>query len=44
MSTPPHVPPGSGPAGHRLLAEFSHLRLDTTDLDPDEAAARILTM
>ena len=28
--------------GHRVLADFAHLRLDTTGLDPAEAAARIL--
>ena len=34
--------PGAGLPGHQVLAEFSHLRLDTTDLGPGEAAARIL--
>ena len=29
--------------GHRVLTDFAHLRLDTSDLDPAEAAARILT-
>lgn len=28
--------------GEDLLADFSHLRIDTTDLDPGQAAARIL--
>lgn len=28
--------------GHRVLAEFAHLRLDTTDVEPADAAARIL--
>ena len=27
-----------------VLADFGHLRLDTTDLDPTVAAARILAM
>jgi hypothetical protein len=42
MSTTPDVPPEAGLPGHQVLAEFSHLRLDTTRLTPAEAAARIL--
>ena len=34
--------PGVTLPGHEVLADFSHLRLDTTHLGPDEAAARIL--
>ncbi len=33
---------GTALPGQRVLADFSHLRLDTTDLPPREAAARIL--
>ena len=42
MSTTPDVPPEAGLPGHQVLADFSHLRLDTTRLTPAEAAARIL--
>jgi hypothetical protein len=34
--------PGSVLPGHRVLADFPHLRLDATDLAPEAAAARIL--
>jgi hypothetical protein len=44
MNTAHERPPDAGLPGHWLLAEFSHLRLDTTEFDPDEAAARILAM
>jgi hypothetical protein len=36
--------PGVTLPGHGVLADFSHLRLDTTRLGPDEAAVRILAM
>ena len=35
--------PGVGLPGDEVLTDFSHLRLDTTHLGPDEAAAHILT-
>ena len=44
MNTAPEIPPEAGLPGHQVLAEFGHLRLDTTDLDPVDAAARILAM
>ena len=34
--------PGVVLPGHRVLADFAHLRLDTTGLDPTEAAALVL--
>ena len=34
--------PGTSLPADRLLADFPHLRLDTTDLEPTQAAARIL--
>jgi hypothetical protein len=42
MNTTADVSQEDGLPGHRVLADFSHLRLDTTDLAAGDAAARIL--
>jgi hypothetical protein len=38
MNTDPHDPQ----PGDEVIADFPHLRLDNTDLSPDEAAVRVL--
>ena len=44
MNTSSTPQPDLALPGHCVLAGFGHLRLDTTRLRPDEAAARILVM